>query len=129
MLHLGDHDPSGIDMTRDNSDRLQMFSSYADGVLVKRLALNMDQVDEYQPPPNPTKLKDSRSNGYIERFGFTSWELDALEPQVITGLITDQVEDLIDWGEWEKVRQEEEAMKDMMRELYGQWDTVKKGLL
>jgi hypothetical protein len=42
VLHLGDHDPSGIDMTRDNTDRLKMFAG--EDVEVRRLALNMDQV-------------------------------------------------------------------------------------
>lgn len=39
VLHFGDHDPSGIDMTRDNADRLAMFTSF--GVEVRRLALTM----------------------------------------------------------------------------------------
>jgi 3-oxoacyl-[acyl-carrier protein] reductase len=26
VLHLGDHDPNGLDMTRDNTDRLRMFA-------------------------------------------------------------------------------------------------------
>ena len=50
ILHLGDHDPSGVDMTRDNSDRMKMFGV---DVKVQRIALNMDQVYEYGPPPNP----------------------------------------------------------------------------
>ena len=27
IIHLGDHDPSGIDMTRDIQERLQMFGA------------------------------------------------------------------------------------------------------
>ena len=60
ILHLGDHDPSGVDMTRDIFDRLQTFMG---GAEVKRLALNWDQVEMYNPPPNPAKLTDSRANG------------------------------------------------------------------
>lgn len=52
IFHLGDHDPSGIDMTRDNTERLAMFMG---GVEVRRLALNMVQVEEWNPPPNPAK--------------------------------------------------------------------------
>lgn len=88
IIHLGDHDPSGIDMTRDIQERLTMFGA---DVIVKRVALTMEQIDFYTPPPNPAKLTDSRCWGYIERFGNESWELDALEPQVITDLITEQV--------------------------------------
>lgn len=88
IIHLGDHDPSGIDMTRDIQERLEMFGA---DVIVKRVALTMEQIDFYTPPPNPAKLTDSRCWGYIQKFGNESWELDALEPKVITDLITEQV--------------------------------------
>lgn len=88
VFHLGDHDPSGIDMTRDNQDRLRLLSNDYP-VDVKRLALNMDQVEEYDPPPNPAKLTDSRIGGYMALYGESSWELDALEPKVISELISD----------------------------------------
>ena len=52
ILHFGDHDPSGIDMTRDIRDRLELFGAT---VLVQRCALNADQVEQYGPPPNPAK--------------------------------------------------------------------------
>lgn len=48
VLHLGDHDPSGIDMSRDIEDRLGMFEAWP---TFERIALNMDQVRQYQPPP------------------------------------------------------------------------------
>jgi hypothetical protein len=44
VLHLGDHDPSGIDMTRDIKDRFKLFGAAVD---IKRLALNMDQVRQW----------------------------------------------------------------------------------
>lgn len=96
VLHLGDHDPSGIDMTRDIQERLNLFStSYDDKprvrVKVKRIALNLDQIDEYAPPPNPAKVTDSRYEGYAAEFGESSWELDALEPKVIDSLIEQHI--------------------------------------
>ena len=90
LLHLGDHDPSGKDMSRDIQDRLVTFETY--GVTFKRLALNMDQVELYNPPPNPAKLTDSRATGYIEEYGDECWELDALEPKVISDVIRENVE-------------------------------------
>ena len=90
VLHLGDHDPSGMDMTRDNNDRLTLLSHGAD-IFVKRIALNMDQVRKYSPPPNPAKLTDSRCQGYLRDFGDSSWELDALSPAVMRDLIEKEV--------------------------------------
>jgi hypothetical protein len=112
LFHLGDHDPSGIDMTRDIRDRLEQF--IGSSVYVKRLGLNMDQVEKYSPPPNPTKLKDTRAENYVSRFGKTSWELDALEPKVLVKLIKDAVEKLIDWNEWEEREKEEELSKQKL---------------
>lgn len=98
ILHLGDHDPSGKDMTRDIQSRLELFGARVD---VRRIALNMSQVRTYNPPPNPCKITDSRAEGYIAEFGTKSWELDALEPQVIADLIQDNLKELRDNDLWQ----------------------------
>jgi hypothetical protein len=98
LIHLGDHDPSGIDMTRDNQSRLSMF--VGEHVGIRRIGLNMDQIRQYNPPPNPTKVTDSRAQDYIDRFGYTCWELDALSPSVISGLIEAEIEKYIDKSVW-----------------------------
>lgn len=103
ILHFGDHDPSGIDMTRDIRDRLHLFG--ARGIDVRRMALNMDQVEQYDPPPNPAKESDSRFVEYQALHGDESWELDALEPTVLAALVEREVQSLIDptlWATWEK---------------------------
>lgn len=127
LIHLGDHDPSGIDMTRDNQERLDLFAG-SKGVDVRRIALNMDQVEDYSPPPNPAKITDTRSSGYIKKFGNTSWELDALEPSVIVNLILGEVENLIDFDEWDTVNEEEDLVIEKLRNLYNQWDDIKDKL-
>lgn len=118
ILHLGDHDPSGIDMTRDNRDRLKLFLGYNDSSFtVERLALNMDQVDEYSPPPNPAKTTDSRFASYVSEYGEDSWELDALEPSIINELILEHIEQHRDQDLWdEKVEQREEEI-DTLQEI------------
>ncbi len=121
VLHLGDHDPSGIDMTRDITDRLTMFSG---GVSVKRLALNMDQVDEYHPPPNPAKMTDSRFIGYTEIYGNESWELDALEPQVLADLIEHAILALRDDDVYQAVLIREEQEKERLRAVSNNWEDV-----
>ncbi len=121
LIHLGDHDPSGLDMTRDNDDRVRLFSCMSH-VDVNRIALNMDQIAEYSPPPNPAKITDSRAKEYIKRYGRTSWELDALEPRVLEKLIKDTIRPLIDWDLWKDTLAEEEVVKDELRNLYTIWE-------
>lgn len=112
VFHLGDHDPSGLDMTRDNQERLSMFAGVP--VTVARLALNYDQVQLYSPPPNPTKLTDSRAPAYVAEYGGESWELDALDPKVIRDLIADAVSRVRDPALWDQALQREAADRDRL---------------
>ncbi len=105
VFHLGDHDPSGIDMTRDNQERLSLFAGTP--IMVQRLALNMPQIDELKPPPNPAKVTDSRAAGYIEKYGESSWELDALDPQYINDLIRDALMMIREEDKWDVMLQQE----------------------
>ena len=122
LLHLGDHDPSGMDMTRDNADRLRLFSE--NDVEVKRLALNMEQIDQYSPPPNPAKVTDSRATGYIDQYGHASWELDALEPEVIEEIVESNIRQLIDFDKWDAVEQEENEVRASIAKISDNYDEI-----
>lgn len=100
IFHFGDHDPSGIDMTRDNQERLSLFAGVP--VIVQRIALNMSQVEEFNPPPNPAKLTDSRAADYIARYGDESWELDALSPRYIEDLIDNAIRKIRNEEIWQQ---------------------------
>lgn len=122
LLHLGDHDPSGRDMSRDIQDRLITFETY--GIEFHRLALNMNQIEQYDPPPNPTKITDSRATGYIREFGHECWELDALEPQVISDLIRKNVKKYRDDSIYKAVLKQERKEKGMLEEVAQNWAGV-----
>lgn len=124
MIHLGDHDPSGIDMTRDNGDRLELFGD-GEAVEVRRIALNMDQIEQYRPPPNPAKETDSRATGYVERFGRTSWELDALDPRTLDRLITSELETLIDADLWETTKAEEQERRAVLKAFDDRFEEIR----
>ena len=61
----------------------------------------MQQIKTYSPPPNPAKIKDPRAGWYIKNFGETSWEVDALTPQVLYTTIEDNLKKLIDMEKFE----------------------------
>lgn len=128
LIHLGDHDPSGIDMTRDNRNRIDMFSHSLGEVEVRRIALNMDQIERYQPPPNPAKLSDSRAGGYISEHGYSSYELDALEPSCIIQLIQDNINSVIDHDMWAEIEEQEIEKRSLLRKLAAQWNNIKETL-
>lgn len=112
ILHLGDHDPSGLDMTRDIQERLIYFGA---GVQVQRIALNMEQVDTYNPPPNPAKETDSRYKSYQLKYGVKSWELDALRPEVIESMIDEHIKQNMDLTLFNETLQQEQEQE---QELY-----------
>jgi hypothetical protein len=121
IIHLGDHDPSGIDMTRDIQDRLELFGSTA---TIHRIALVFDQVEQYNPPPNPAKTTDARYQSYANRFGDESWELDALEPRVIVDLIREAIESRIDEDAWGEDRHRQQLGRKQLGQVASRWESV-----
>lgn len=128
ILHLGDHDPSGIDMTRDIEDRLRLFSGWPspNNPEIRRIALTMEQIEKLNPPPNPAKITDSRYNGYVAKYGEESWELDALEPQYISNLIETQILSERDDNLWNQLVDEQEKERKQTDKVVKQWDKITK---
>ena len=122
VFHLGDHDPSGLDMTRDNRERLETFAGVP--VLVQRLALNMPQIEELRAPPNPAKTSDIRFENYQREYGTDqSWELDAAPPTFIRDLIKNAVDQLRDETTWDMALSREiserKRLEDFADEMSG----------
>ncbi len=125
ILHFGDHDPSGIDMTRDIADHLSLYAE--EKIEVERLALNMDQVQEYNPPHNPAKITDSRYASYVAIYGDKSWELDALEPAVIAKLICLNVLQYRDDEIWKQSTERQMNARKRLQALADNWDESDSG--
>jgi hypothetical protein len=125
IFHFGDHDPSGIDMSRDIRDRLKTFMG---GVKFERLALNMDQVEEYEPPPNPAKMQDARAAIYVEEYGDESWELDALEPAVLVQLVDEAVHAIRDDDLWQEAADREDEARRLLGAVAEDWQGITEGL-
>ena len=119
IIHLGDHDPSGIDMSRDIEDRQNIF--LANNVTVHRIALNYNQIEEYNPPPNPAKITDTRAKSYMDRFGISSWELDALEPRVVRDLVRRSILLYRDEDVYEETINEENGYLETLYRIEANW--------
>jgi len=105
-------------------DRLEMFSGL--NIEVRRLALNMDQIEQYQPPPNPAKEADPRAVGYVEQFGNESWELDALEPTVLADLVSQTVSKLIDQEKWDAAAERQDGHIETLSRVSNRWEEVEE---
>ena len=156
IFHFGDHDPSGVDMTRDiferighivmrdlarkkwltkekakdMDDRVSAGESIDDvwPFYVQRVALNMDQIEQYNPPPNPAKLTDARAKKYIEKYGTESWELDALNPQVIVDLVETSIGGVRDVKLWESSGDVEDQGRKSFAAIRDRFPEVEKFL-
>jgi len=125
ILYLGDHDPSGLDMIRDVKDRLEQFGmtffpaetlienpDLNEGTFsIEHMALTKEQIDQYNPPPNPAKMTDSRAADYVVEHGRTSWEVDALPPETLNKLVSDKIESLIDMDLFQDMLDKEKSDK------------------
>jgi hypothetical protein len=116
LLYLGDHDPSGEDMVRDIADRLQMFLCDLE---VEKLALTMDQVEQYDSPPNPAKMEDPRAAKYVDQHGASSWEVDALPPEALGEIIRGRLVQIIDQEKMDAVEVQEEKDKKWLKAKVG----------
>lgn len=152
ILHLSDHDPSGVDMTRDLEDRLRAFIARdlfsaplfpsevkkqkeatklylaltEDVLEVRRIALTMDQVHQYDLYDlyNTAKESDSRYRQYRREFGEHSWELDALEPTVLGALIEDTINEYKDPAVWKKAVDAEKRQKKLLAKASTYWPEI-----
>lgn len=124
LFYLGDHDPSGIDMTRNN-DELVNWYARSGAVEVRRLGLNMDQIEELDLAPDYAKEKDSRLAGYMDRFETDeSWELDALSPKFIDALVTEAITGLLDMDKFKAAQKRERANDGVLHGVMESWEDV-----
>lgn len=127
ILHLADHDPSGLDMTRDIRERFDLF--HMEDVEVHRIGLNIDQIEEYEPPPNAAKEVDSRYQGYVDLYGTDSWELDSLNPTIINSILRKEIETRLNKKQWNIAMKKEAEQRWLLQEVATNWDEVVKDLL
>ncbi len=88
LLYAGDYDASGLEIERDFVQRTPAFME------VRRVALTLEQIAQYDLPLLAGKKSDSRAARFAEvHGGLFQVELDALEPPVLHALLEDAVSD------------------------------------
>lgn len=124
IIHLGDFDPSGLDMSRDIQERLNLLGA---SVRVERVALSMEQIEAYKPPPNPAKTTDTRFKEFRRKYGSKSWELDAMQPEIMEELIHQSISRYLDKTLFEKRQQEEEEQRQELLAISGNYQGALMG--
>ncbi|MDH3779836.1 MAG: hypothetical protein OES15_03155 [Nitrosopumilus sp.] len=114
LLYLGDHDPSGLNMIEDIDNRLNTFEC---SVKIVHVALTMEQIEQYNPSPNPAKITDSRSKGYIRKYGNKSWEIEALKPTTLIELVESYIKKYLDEDKFQKIIDKENNDKKRLKDI------------
>ena len=111
ILYMGDHDPSGLDMPRAIKEQLSLFRCALE---VERIALTMEQIKEYKLQSYLAKKKDPRFPQYSEDFGNECWELDALDPPKLTGILKKNILKYLDLEKYKRKIEGEKYEKDTL---------------
>ena len=95
LIYFGDFDPSGADIERHVGDTLDKdFNIEFD---IERIAITKPQIQQYNFPPAPAKVTDSRYEGFLAKTG-VAWqvELDAIEPNMLQTMIRASIRKYLD---------------------------------
>ena len=114
VIYFGDFDPSGIDIERDLTERLNRYK--AGNFKVRRIALTREQILKYNLPPMPVKKSDARTPSFIAAYGNEAVELDALGPDILQHLVAEAIEDYIYKEAWIRQLKEIESIKQWIKE-------------
>ena len=118
IYHLGDHDPSGRCI--DESTVRNLREDHNVEFHFSRIAVNPDQIKQYNLLTRPTKKTDSRA----KKFEGESVEVDALAPHVIRQLVETSISQHINSTAWQR----EKEIEDMERETFDRMaDAFKRG--
>src|SRR6266536_452124 len=83
IYHLGDYDPSGVNAGEKIEQTLKEMAPDAE-IHFERIAVNVEQIINWNLPTRPTKQKDPRA----KKFGSSeSVEIDAIDPRQLRSLV------------------------------------------
>lgn len=115
ILYAGDHDPSGLLIPEKVSEYLGMFGA---DVELKRIGITREQISELNLPPFPAKEQDGNYKRYVERTGLKSaWELDALPPEKLINIFSENINALTDFSELAKMKELERQDKTYFKKI------------
>jgi len=115
ILYFGDFDPSGEDMVRSLEERLGFFGCWP---TIEKIAITAEDIERYDLPPNPAKLTDSRADNFIALHGNNCVELDALPPDVLSEMIEQEVDGLMDMDALAETREQEKKDVGELRTFF-----------
>jgi len=110
LYYFGDHDPSGVDITRNVEQTIREGAPGAE-IHFEKIAVTRQQIDDMDLPTRPTKKTDSRSRN----FEGESVEVDAISPPVLRDLCRAAIEKHVDQDIYRNMRAIEEEERRQLK--------------
>jgi hypothetical protein len=116
IIYIADFDPAGLSIPLTVARKLEyhLNSNRLDlDIQVRRVALTLEQCNEYDLPRTPIKLTENRKSAFEARWGRGATELDALEalhPGVLRRIIKAELD-----------RYYDHDLKGAVHDAAGQW--------
>jgi hypothetical protein len=114
MYQLGDHDPSGVDLWRSFTEKVERFAPDR-RVTFERLAVLPWQIEEFGLLTRPTKHDDTRANRFIGN----SVDVDAIAPSILRGIVGGAITQHIDEDALEMTEMAERSERAVFARLLG----------
>lgn len=112
LYYFGDHDPSGVDITRHVEAEIRKLAPRVD-LTFERVAVTRQQIIDFDLQTRPTKKTDSRAKS----FEGESVEVDAIPPDDLRDICRRCIEQHVDDDQLERMREVESAERDTLARL------------
>ena len=110
ILYFGDYDPSGEDIPRALKENIVALG--CESIEVRRICLMERQVIDWNLPPAPTKVTDSRS---VHWDGLGQVELDAVKPEKLVALLRQAIHEIFDTDLYEELMDREKEEREFFQ--------------
>ncbi len=108
LLYAGDLDASGEDIERN-------FLEHTDFDEFRKVALTIEQAEQYELPPMMGKTTDPRAARFVAKYGrLFQIELDALDPNVLRALFADALAGYWDDDAYQAVLEREASERERL---------------
>ena len=115
IYYFGDHDPAGWWIKRNLEASLRTFG--ADATVI-HVGVTPEQVWNLGLPTRRASKSDKRYKGFVAHFGSDSCtEVDAIDPNTLTGMIESSILSNIDVAAWMRVRHAETLERETLESL------------
>jgi hypothetical protein len=118
ILYFGDHDPTGVDIHRSIKENLiKHFGIKRKNLHLRKVAITLRQIKKFNLPPSPTKSTDLRTKKFLQKYGNSCVELDALPREVLEEELKKNIEKFLNNKKFKKRLKVEEKEVKKLKEL------------